>query len=137
MLSELQRICSVCNGLHKISKHPSELFSGCLKREIQDATGEDLWEISILYVYMCIYIYVCIHICVYVYLYIYVCIYICFLGLDEAEAGIKIAGRNVNNLRYADDTTLKAESKEELKNLLMKLKEERGKSWLKIHCSKN
>ena len=58
-------------------------------------------------------------------------------GLDEAQAGIKITGRNVNNLRYADDTTLKAESKEELKNLLMKVKEERGKSWLKIHCSKN
>ena len=46
-------------------------------------------------------------------------------GLDEAQAGIKIAGRNINNLRYADDTTLMAESKEELKNLLMKMKEER------------
>ena len=44
-------------------------------------------------------------------------------GLDEAQAGIKIAGRNINNLRYADDTTLMAESKEELKNLLMKVKE--------------
>ena len=44
--------------------------------------------------------------------------------LDEAEAGIKIAGRNINNLRYADDTTLMAESEEELKNLLMKVKEE-------------
>ena len=44
-------------------------------------------------------------------------------GLDEAQAGIKIAGRNINNLRYSDDTTLMAESKEELKNLLMKLKE--------------
>ena len=44
-------------------------------------------------------------------------------GLDEAQAGIKIAGRNVNNLRYADDTTLMAESKEELKSLLMKVKE--------------
>ena len=48
-------------------------------------------------------------------------------GLDEAQAGIKIAGRNINNLRYADDTTLMAESKEELKSLLMKVKEESGK----------
>ena len=45
-------------------------------------------------------------------------------GLDEAQAGIKIAGRNINNLRYADDTTLRAESEEELKSLLMKVKEE-------------
>ena len=50
--------------------------------------------------------------------------------LDEAQAGIKIAGRNINNLRYADDTTLMAESEEELKNLLMKLKEESKKSSL-------
>ena len=49
-------------------------------------------------------------------------------GLEEAQAGIKIAGRNINNLRYADDTTLMAESKEELKSLLMKVKEESGKS---------
>ena len=48
-------------------------------------------------------------------------------GLDEAQAGIKIAGRNINNLRYADDTTLMAENKEELKSLLMKMKEERVK----------
>ena len=48
-------------------------------------------------------------------------------GLDEAQAGIKIAGRNINNLRYADDTTLTAESIEELKSLLMKVKEEREK----------
>ena len=48
-------------------------------------------------------------------------------GLDEAQVGIKIAGRNINNLRYADDTTLMAESKEELKSLLMKLKEESEK----------
>ena len=55
--------------------------------------------------------------------------------LDEAQAGIKIAGRNINDLRYADDTTLKAESKEELKSLLMKVKEESEKaSWkLNIH----
>ena len=51
-------------------------------------------------------------------------------GLDEAQTGIKIAGRNINNLRYADDTTLMAESKEELKSLLMKVKEESEKSWL-------
>ena len=50
------------------------------------------------------------------------------VGLDEAQAGIKIAGRNINNLRYADDTTFMAESKEELKSLLMKVKEERKKS---------
>ena len=48
-------------------------------------------------------------------------------GLDEAQAGIKVAGRNINNLRYADDTTLKAESEEELKSFLMKVKEETGK----------
>ena len=51
--------------------------------------------------------------------------------LDEAQAGIKIAGRNINNLRYADDTTLMAESEEGLKSLLMKMKEESEKSWLK------
>ena len=53
-------------------------------------------------------------------------------GLDEAQAGIKIAGRNINNLRYADDTTLIAESKEELKSLLMKVKEESEKVGLKL-----
>ena len=52
-------------------------------------------------------------------------------GLEEAQAAIKMAGRNINNLRYADDTTLMAESEEELKSLLMKVKEESGKSWLK------
>ena len=57
--------------------------------------------------------------------------------LDEAQAGIKIAGRNINNLRYADDTTLMAESEEELKSLLMKVKEESGKSWLKAQHSEN
>ena len=58
-------------------------------------------------------------------------------GLDDAQAGIKISGRNINNLRYADFTTLMAESKEELKGLLMKVKEERGKSWLKAQHSEN
>ena len=53
------------------------------------------------------------------------------IGLEEAQAGIKIARRNINNLRYADDTTLMAESKEELKSLLMKVKEENEKSRLK------
>ena len=53
------------------------------------------------------------------------------VGLNEAQAGIKIAGRNINNLRYADDTTLMAESEEELKSFLMKVKEKSGKSWLK------
>ena len=52
-------------------------------------------------------------------------------GLDGAQPGIKIARRNINNLRYADDTTLTAESEEELKSLLMKVKEETEKSWLK------
>ena len=51
-------------------------------------------------------------------------------GLEEAQAGIKIAGRNINNLRYADDTTLMAESEEELKNILMKVKEESEKACL-------
>ena len=54
-------------------------------------------------------------------------------GLDEAQAGVKIAGTNINNLRYADDTTLMAESEEELKSLLMKVK----KSWLKAQRSEN
>ena len=58
-------------------------------------------------------------------------------GLDEAQAGIKIAGRNINNLRYADDTTLMAESEEELKSLLVKVKEENENSWLKIQHSEN
>ena len=58
-------------------------------------------------------------------------------GLDEAQAGIKIAGGNINNLRYADDVTLMAESDEELKNLLMKAKEQSEKSWLKTQHSKN
>ena len=57
-------------------------------------------------------------------------------GLDEAQAGIKIAGRNINNLRYADGTTLKAESKEELKSLLMKVKEESEKVGLKLNIQK-
>ena len=57
-------------------------------------------------------------------------------GLDEAQAGIKIAGRNINNLRYADDTTLMAESKEELKRLLMKVKEENEKAGLKLNIQK-
>ena len=58
-------------------------------------------------------------------------------GLEEAQAGIKIAGRNINNLRYADDTTLMAESEEELKGLLMKLRVESEKSWLKAQHSEN
>ena len=57
-------------------------------------------------------------------------------GLDEAQAGIKIAGRNTNNLRYADDTTLMAESKEELNSLLMKVKEESEKADLKLNIEK-
>ena len=57
-------------------------------------------------------------------------------GLDEAQAGIKIAGRNINNLRYADDTTLMAESEEELKNLLMKVKYESEKVGLKLNIQK-
>ena len=57
-------------------------------------------------------------------------------GLEEAQAGIKIAGRNINNLRYADDTTLVAESEDELKNLLMKVKEESEKVGLKLNIQK-
>ena len=56
--------------------------------------------------------------------------------LDEAQAGIKIAGRNINNLRYADDTTFRTESEEELKSLLMKVKEEREKAGLKLNIQK-
>ena len=58
-------------------------------------------------------------------------------GLEEAQAGITIAGRNINNLRYADDTTLMAESEEELKSLLMKLKKESEKAGLKLNIQKN
>ena len=57
--------------------------------------------------------------------------------LDEAETGIRIAGRNINNLRYADDTTLMSESEEELKNLLMKVKVESEKAGLKLNIQKN
>ena len=57
-------------------------------------------------------------------------------GLEEAEAGIKIAGRNINNVRYADDTTLMAESEEELKSLLMKVKEESEKVGLNLNIQK-
>ena len=57
-------------------------------------------------------------------------------GLDEAQAGIKIAGRNINNLRYADDTTLMEESEEELKSLSMKVKEESEKAGLKVNIQK-
>ena len=57
-------------------------------------------------------------------------------GLDEAQAGIKIAGRNINNIRYADDTALMTENKEELKNLLMKVKEETEKAGLRLNIQK-
>ena len=57
-------------------------------------------------------------------------------GLNEAQAGIKIAGRNINNLKYADDTTLMAESEKEPKSLLMKVKEEREKAGLKLNIQK-
>ena len=57
-------------------------------------------------------------------------------GLEEAQVGVKIAGRNINNLRYADDTTLMAESEEKLKSLLMKVKEESEKSGLKLNIQK-
>ena len=57
-------------------------------------------------------------------------------GLDKAQAGIKITGRNINNLRYADDTTFMAESEEEQKSFLMKVKEERGKVGLKLNIQK-
>ena len=59
------------------------------------------------------------------------------IGLDEAQVGVKIAGKNINNLRYADDTTLMAESKEELKSLLMKVKEESEKTDLKLNIQKS
>ena len=59
------------------------------------------------------------------------------VGLEEAQAGIKIAGRNINNLRYVDNTTLMAEKEEELKSLLIKGKEESEKNWLKTQHSEN
>ena len=59
------------------------------------------------------------------------------VGLEETQAGIMIAGKNINNLRYADDTTFMAESEEELKSLLMEVKEQSGKSWLKAQHSEN
>ena len=58
-------------------------------------------------------------------------------GLEEAQVGIKIAGRNINNLRYADNTTFMAESEEDLKSRLMKVKEESEKSWFKAQHSEN
>ena len=58
-------------------------------------------------------------------------------GLDEAQAGVKFARRNIHNLKYADDTTLMAENEEDVKSLLMKVKEESGKSWLKTQHSEN
>ena len=58
-------------------------------------------------------------------------------GLEEAQAGIKTAGRNINNLRYTDDTILMAESEEELKSFLMRVKEKSEKNWLKTQHSKN
>ena len=58
-------------------------------------------------------------------------------GMDETQAEIKIAGRNINNLKYADDTTLMAESEEEPKSLLLNVKEESGKTWLKTQHSEN
>ena len=58
------------------------------------------------------------------------------VGLEETQAGVKIAGRNITNLKYADDTTLMAESEEELKKLLMKMKEESGKVGLKLNIQK-
>ena len=58
-------------------------------------------------------------------------------GLDESQAGIKIARRDINNLRYADDTTLMAENEEELKSLLMRVKEKSGKTDLKLNIQKN
>ena len=73
---------------------------------------------------VCIYISICIYTCFYLYL------------LEEAQVAIKIAGRNINNLRYADDTTLMAESGEELKSLLMKVKEESKKVGLKLNIQK-
>ena len=63
-------------------------------------------------------------------------LHILYAGLEEAQAGIKIAGRNINNLRYTDDTTLMAESEEELRSLLRKVKEE-SESWLKAQHSQN
>ena len=101
---------------------------------------------------MYVYIYICMYVCVCVYIYIYTythgtilssCLFNLYTedimrnaGLEEAQAGIKIAGRNISKLRYADDTTLMAESEEELKSLLMKVKEESEKVGLKLNIQK-
>ena len=70
-------------------------------------------------------------------IYIYIYMYFVYARLDESQAGIKIAGRNINNLRYADATALVAESEEELKSFLMKVKEESEKAGLKLSIQKN
>ena len=95
--------------------------------------------VPILYVFLiCLYI----HLCIFSFNYIYTLfnLYTEYImrnaGLEEAQAGIKIARRNINNLRYADDTTLMAQSKEELKSLLMKVKEESEKVGLKFNIQK-
>ena len=79
---------------------------------------------------------VCVCVCVCVCIYIYTEYILRNAGLEEAQAGIKIAGRNINNLRYVDDTTLMAESEEKLKSLLMKVKEESEKVGLKLSIQK-
>ena len=76
------------------------------------------------------------YVCVCVYTYIYTHIYICSIYIYEAQARINVAGRNINNFRYADDTTLMAESEKELKSLLMKVKEENEKPGLKLNIQK-
>ena len=86
---------------------------------------QTVYRTSVTAVYMDIYEYISIH--------IYVGYIMRNTGLNEAQAEIKIAGRNINNLRYADDTTFMAESEEELKSLLMKVKEESEKAGLKLN----
>ena len=92
-------------------------FFYCIKTHIKHCQGSRLWYLSQLFNLYAEYI-------------------IRNAGLDEAQAGIKITGRNINNLSYADDTTLMAESKEELKSFLMKVKEESEKAGLKLNIQK-
>ena len=89
---------------------------------------ETMYRTSVRAVYMDLYEYISIQ--------IYTKYIVRNAGLNEAQAGIKIGGRNINNLRYADDTTLMAESEEELKSFLMKVKEEREKDGLKLNIQK-
>ena len=95
-----------------------------------------IWVVKIFFVqFFCVFFYILVY-CVYTCIFLYAEYIMRNAGLEEAQAGIKIARRTVNNLRYVDDTTLMAESEEELKSLLMKVKEESEKVGLKLNIQK-